>query len=144
MRFTSGSWKKLLFVAISGISLLPASAVAEDARGKFTLGREVRWGVAVLPAGAYSYSVDYAASTVVLRSLNGGPSAIVLASSMSILDSSTTPRLMLKRQGNDWIVTSMVIGGDEELYFAPSSSNRSLREAKRPTKVAVLSTTATP
>ncbi len=144
MRFTSGSWKKLLFVAIGGISLLPASAAAEDARGKFTLAREVRWGMAVLPAGDYSYSVGHAASTVMLRGLNGGPSAIVLASSVSNVDSSATPRLMLKQQGNDWIVTSMVIGGDQVLYFAPSTSSRSLPEAKRPAKVNVLSSTATP
>jgi len=146
MRFTSGSWKKFLFVAISGISLLPTTGVAEDAKGKFTLAREVRWGTAVLPPGHYSYSVEHhAAGTVMLRSLSGGPSAIVLASSVSIVDPATTPRLMLKQQGNDWFVTSMVLGGDgEELYFAPSTSIPSLQEAKRPAKVAVLSSPATP
>jgi hypothetical protein len=144
MRLTSGSWKKFLFVAISAVSLLPAPALAEDARGKFTLAREVRWGSAVLPPGDYSFSVDHAASTVVLRSLNGGPTAIVLASSVSAVDSSTAPRLMLKQQGNDWFVTSMVEGAGEELYFAPSTSTPPLREAKRPAKGAVLSSTATP
>ncbi len=49
MRYTSGSWKKFLFLTLTGFSLLPSAAMAEDARGKFTLAREVRWGSAKLP-----------------------------------------------------------------------------------------------
>lgn len=144
MRFASGSWKKLLFVVISGVSLLPASAVAENARGKFTLARDVRWGAAKLPAGDYSYTFEHhAAETVTVHSLNGGPSAIVLASSVSIVDPATAPRLMLKQEGSDWVVTSMVVGGDgEELHFATKAP--SYQEAKRPAKVAVLSSTSKP
>ncbi|HST10888.1 MAG TPA: hypothetical protein VLL05_10965 [Terriglobales bacterium] len=141
MRFTSGSWKKLLLVAISGLSLLPAPALAEDAKGKFTLAREVRWGVAVLPAGDYRYTIEHE-RTVTLRSLSGGPNAIVLASSVSLVDSAELPHLMLKKQGNDWIVTSMVVGSEgKELYFTPSFSTASMQEARRPTKVALLSST---
>lgn len=141
MRFTSGSWKKLLFVAISGLSLLPAPALAEDAKGKFTLAREVRWGVAVLPAGDYRYTIEHE-RTVTLRSLSGGPSAIVLASSVSLVDSAEAPHLMLKQQGNDWIVTSMVVGNEgKELCFTPSFSAPLMQETKRPTKVALLSNT---
>ena len=74
MRYTSGSWKKFLFLTLTGFSLLPSAAMAEDARGKFTLAREVRWSTAILPAGNYSYSVEHhATGTVMLRSLNGGP-----------------------------------------------------------------------
>ena len=66
MGYTSGSWKKFLFLTLTGFSLLPSAAMAEDARGKFTLAREVRWGSAKLPAGDYSYSVEHhAAGTVV-------------------------------------------------------------------------------
>ena len=50
MGYTSGSWKKFLFLTLTGFSLLPSAAMAEDARGKFTLAREVRWGSAKLPA----------------------------------------------------------------------------------------------
>ena len=48
MRYTSGSWKKFLFLSFTGLSLLPAAALAEDAKGKFTLAREVRWGTSML------------------------------------------------------------------------------------------------
>ena len=143
MRYASGSWKKFLFVVISGVSLLPASAVAEDSRGKFALPRDVRWGAAVLPAGDYSYTVQHhAAGMVTVRGLKGGPSVIVLASSVSMADSTATPRIMLKQRGDEWIVTSMMGGDGEELYFTPSV--HPYPEAKRPTKVAVLSSTAHP
>ena len=144
MRFTSGSWKKFLFIVISGVSLLPTSVVAEDVRGKFTLARDVRWGAAELPAGDYSFTFEHhAGGTVTLRSLSGGPSAIVLVSSVVAVDPTVTPRLTLTQDGNDWIVTSMVVGGDgEEVYFPTKSP--SYQQAKRPAKVAVLSSTSNP
>ena len=146
MRYTSGSWKKSLFIALTGLNLLPSAAVAEDARGKFTLAREVRWGMAVLPAGDYSYTVEHhAAGTVVLRSLSGGPSAIVLASSSSLAASTVLPRLMLVQRGRDWYVTSMIVErGGEEMYFTPLVMAAHLQEAKRPAKVAEVSSNATP
>ena len=146
MRYTSGSWKKFLFLSLTGLSLLPTAAVAEDARGKFTLPREVRWGTAKLPAGDYSYSVvHHATGTVVLRSLSGGPNAIVLASSSSIVDSTAAPRLLLTQRGQEWVVTSMIIGGEgEELYFTPSLPAAIPQEAKRPAKAAEVSSNATP
>jgi hypothetical protein len=146
MRYASGSWKKFLFVVVSAFALLPSTAVAEDARGKFTLAREVRWGTAVLPAGDYSYTVEHhSAGTVVLRSLSGGPSAIVLASSSSLAASTVAPRLMLVQRSRDWYVTSMIVeGGGEELYFTPLATASNLQVAKRPAKVTVVSSNATP
>ena len=146
MRYMSGSWKKFLFIALSGLSLQSSIAVAEDARGRFTLAREVRWGTAVLPAGNYSYSVEHhATSTVLLRSLNGGPNAIVLASSSSIVDSTAAPRLLLTQRGQEWVVTSMIIGDNGEvLYFTPSLPLAIPQETKQPAKVAEVSTNATP
>jgi hypothetical protein len=145
MRYTSGSWKRFLFVALSGLSLLPPAALAEDARGQFTLARKVRWGTAVLPAGDYSYSIEHhATGTVILRSLNGGPSAIVLASSSSIVASTAAPRLLVTQRGHEWVVTSMIIGGEgEELYFTPSVPAIP-QEGKRPAKAAEVSSNATP
>jgi hypothetical protein len=146
MRYTSGFWKELLFLSLTGLSLLSSTALAEDARGKFTLAREVRWGTAVLPAGDYCYSVEHhATGAVVVRSLSGGPSAIVLASSSSILDATAAPRLVLTQRGQEWVVTSMIIGAEgEELYFTPSVPAAIPQEAKRPAKVAEVSSSATP
>jgi len=146
MRYTSGSWKKFLFLSFTGLSLLPAAALAEDAKGKFTLAREVRWGTSMLPAGDYSYSIEHhATGTVMLRNLNGGLNAIVLASSSSIVDSTAAPRLILTQRGQDWVVTSMITRGEgEELYFTPSTPTAIPLEAKQPAKVREVSSNATP
>jgi len=146
MRHTNGAWKKLLFVAVSLLSFLPSAVSAQDAKGKFTLAKEVRWGTAVLPAGEYSYSVERrAAGTVMLRSLSGGPSAIVLSTSSSIVDANAAPRLLLTQHGRNWFVTSMILGGDgEELHFTPHITATPLQDGTVPAKVAEVSSNTTP
>jgi hypothetical protein len=100
----------------------------------------------MLPAGDYSYSIEHhATGTVMLRNLNGGLNAIVLASSSSIVDSTAAPRLILTQRGQDWVVTSMITGGEgEELYFTPSTPTAIPLEAKQPAKVREVSSNATP
>jgi hypothetical protein len=48
MRFMS-SLKNLVFLAVTTMSLLPAPAVSQDASGKFTLTKQVRWGTVLPP-----------------------------------------------------------------------------------------------
>jgi hypothetical protein len=146
MRYTSGSWKKFLLAAVSALSLLPSVAVAQDAKGKFTLAREVRWGTAVLPAGEYSYTIErHAAGTVMLHALSGGPSAIVLPNSSSIVGANSASRLTLTQYGGGWFVTSMTLGGDGEvLYFTPHITSAPPQEAKAAAKIAEVSRNPTP
>ena len=146
MRYASGSQKKFLLFVASLMSLLPSAVVAQNARGKFTLAKQVRWGTAVLPAGEYSYKVErHAAGAVMLRNLNGGPSAIVLSTSSSIADPGAAPRLLLTQHGQDWFVTSMILGGDgEQLHFAPHVTAAALQEARRTPKTTEVSSNSTP
>jgi hypothetical protein len=125
MRFMNGSSKKLLFLAATGMSLFPAPVMAQDASGKFTLTKEVRWGLALLPPGNYSYSIErHAAETILLRSSRGGQSAIVLAASVSTFDPPGASRLVLQQQDGEWFVSSMVLGDfGEELHFTPPSKD---------------------
>jgi hypothetical protein len=143
MRWMSRSWKKLMLVAVSGMSLFPAPLLAQDASGKFTLPREVRWGAVTLPAGPYSYSVErHTAETVLLRSSTGGPSVIVMASSVSTVDAPETSRLVLQQQGGEWFVAAMVLSGDgEELHFTPPPNRTEAAQDAHlhPAKLAVLS-----
>jgi hypothetical protein len=46
----------VLGVLVVGLNAKPASA--QVFRGEFTLPSEVRWGLATLPAGAYSFTLD--------------------------------------------------------------------------------------
>ena len=141
MKGIRNSWRKLLLLAVSGLSLLPAPAMAQDARGKFTLPRQVRWGAVTLPAGQYSYSVTRGVSeTVILHNSTGG-GAIVMASTVSMADSSQAPRILLHNEGAEWFVSSMVLGTDgEELHFsAPSRGSQAVQGAESRAKLASLS-----
>ena len=146
MRYASGSQKKFLLFVASLMSLLPSAVVAQDARGKFTLAKQVRWGIAVLPAGEYSYKVErHAAGVVMVRKMNGEPTAIVLSTSSSIVDAGATPRLLLTQHGQEWFVTSLTLGGDgEQLHFAPHVTAAALQETRRTPKTTEVSNNSTP
>ncbi len=146
MRYTSGSGKKFLLIVIGVLVLMPTLAQAQEAGGKFTLAKQVRWGTAVLPAGEYNYRVErHAAGTVMLHSLTGGPSAIVMSTSSSLASADAAPSLLLTQHGQDWFVTSFILGGDgEELHFTPHIAVVSLPEAKSGPRVADVTTNTTP
>lgn len=112
--------RKLFLAAATALSLLPAPAMAQSPSGKFTLVREVRWGNVVLRPGDYNYSVEHhSAETVLLRNMTNGTGAIVMAASISEIDSPKS-QLVLERNGNDWFVRSLALSGTGEvLYFNP-------------------------
>ena len=140
MRRIGHFWKQLLLLAVSGLSLFPAPAMAQDS-GRFILTRAVRWGMVTLPAGSYSYSVSHApAQTVVLRNA-AGAGVIVMANHVTTVDSSDSPKIMLQRQGGEWFVVSMMLGGaGEELHFAqPSRRSEIARDTESRAKLASIS-----
>ena len=58
-----------LVLALLASCLGAASAKAQEFNGKFTLPFEARWGVATLPAGSYSFTVD--------QTMSGGSLVVV-------------------------------------------------------------------
>jgi hypothetical protein len=124
MRCRNISWRKLLLMAVTGLSILPAPAVAQSASGKFTLVREVRWENVLLPPGNYSCSVEHrSAETVLLHNLTNRTGAIVMATSVSTVDNPTKSQLVLEQKGNQWFVRSLVLSGTGDvLYFNPPAT----------------------
>jgi hypothetical protein len=127
------SWKKLLLMAVTGLSILPAPAVAQSASGKFTLARQVRWGNVVLPPGDYSCSVEHrSAETVLLHNLTNRTGAIVMAASVSAVDNPIASHLVLEQTGNEWFVRSLVLSGAGEiLYFNPPATRTEAAQVAR-------------
>ncbi len=144
MRFTPGiSITKLLLAVATLLSLSASSAVAQEASGKFTLAKEVRWGGAVLPAGDYTYALEHQTGQVLfVRNTNSQTSAIVLVKSASLVNDSGHDRIMLQRSGDDWFVSSMVITslGHELSFGVPSTRTETPKNRPAPAKVAALST----
>jgi hypothetical protein len=116
--------------------------MTQDASGKFTLAREVRWGTAVLPAGEYTYWLEHPAGQVLfVRNTNGKMGAIVLVKSASLVNDSEHNRIVLQRAGDDWFVSSMVITrlGQELSFGAPTARTEAAKNGNTPAKVVALS-----
>jgi len=133
-------WKQLFLLAVSGLSLLPAPAAAQDS-GKFTLPTAVRWGLVTLPAGSYSYSLEHGSTEIVVLRNAKRVGAIVLANSVSAVNPSPSSTILLQQQGGEWFVVSMQLGGEgEELHFAPSSKRSEIaRDTESRAKLASIS-----
>jgi hypothetical protein len=142
MRFFGNSVNKWMFAAISVLALFPASAVASEASGKFTLTREVRWGSIVLPAGDYTYSLEQRGSPVLLlRAASGHPGFLVMARTIESV-ATESDSLVLQRHGDEWFVSEMVVGsvGEELSFAAPETHPVSAhKKGAGPDKIASLS-----
>jgi hypothetical protein len=142
MRFFGNSVNKWMFAAISVLALFPASAVASEASGKFTLTREVRWGSIVLPAGDYTYSLEQRGSPVLLlRAASGQPGFLVMARTIESV-ATESDSLVLQRHGDEWFVSEMVVGSvGEELSFAAPETHpvAAHKKGAGPDKIASLS-----
>jgi len=144
MRFTvSPSITKLLFAMVTVLGVAWVPAMTQDASGKFTLAKEVRWGTAVLPAGEYTYSLERPTGQLLfVRNTNGKMGAIVLVKSASLVNDSEHDRIVLQRAGDDWFVTSMVLTslGQELSFGAPPVRTEAAKNGNIPAKVAALTT----
>jgi hypothetical protein len=142
MRFTiSSSIAKLLFAVVTVLGVASVPAMAQDASGKFTLAKEVRWGTAVLPAGEYTYSLEHPTGQVLfVRNTNRKMGAIMLVKSASLVNGSERDRIVLQRSGDDWFVSSLVVTslGQELTFGAPTARTETAKNGTSPAKVAAL------
>lgn len=143
MRFTIGSSvTRLLFAAVIALVVSSIPAAAQQASGKFTLSKDVRWGSAVLPAGEYTYALQHETGQLLfLRSANGETGAIVLVKSATLVSDLEHDRIVLQRSGDDWFVSSMVISeiGQTLSFGSPGARSEAAKNGAVPAKVAALS-----
>jgi hypothetical protein len=139
MRFSRSSSLKWFIGALGFLMLMGSSAFAQSA-GKFTLDKEVIWGDLALTPGEYAYSLEHHGSSVLLlHGLDGGPSFMVLAKSISTT-SEDADKLVLQRANEQWVVSDFIIGTiGETLSFSTSSPKLVARKSQSPDKLASLS-----
>ena len=105
--------KSVLFaLLVLAIGLALGSSAQAQSMGTFTLPVAAHWGKAYLPAGDYSYSVQFAgASTLVqIRGEKGLPGALILASSLSAPALVNSPnRLTLEKKAGETYVSSLSV-----------------------------------
>ena len=122
MRFLNRAIARSLLLAVAGLSLLPASARAEDACGRFTLAATTYWNQETLPAGRYEYSVDYSGPAAVLTLRNLGVangSYMFLPNSWSPADRAEGDRLELEQVDGKKFVSSVYVHSLEIVFHYP-------------------------
>ena len=96
--------RSLTLVRLGTLTLLAAClsaglAWAQAAAGKFTLPFEARWGLAILPAGDYSFTVDQPGLTSLLTISRGTRSVALIKCQSYSMTSSGASELTVVRDG---------------------------------------------
>ena len=89
---------RLLVLGVVAVGLHAKPASAQVFEGKFTLPSEVRWGLATLPAGQYSFTMDRANPVGLVRVYHG-PRPVALILPQSFCDPNSQRSAMVVEAG---------------------------------------------
>lgn len=71
-------WKTKLFLGVAAMFVAAGSLGAADLAGSFTLPSEVNWGLATVPAGHYTFTLDNPTGTQKIITIRQGSKGIAL------------------------------------------------------------------
>ena len=98
-------------LAFTTLNFAPSQASAQEpAQGKFTLGHDVHWGKALVPAGDYGFAFDPAASPhiLTLSKLNGSHAGFLIMVPMTEDTKSSDVSLLRLRATSDGSYVSIM------------------------------------
>jgi hypothetical protein len=125
-------------LALSSLTLMPALASAQDARGAFTLTHDVRWQNIAVPAGDYKFSVELRGPSemLVLHKVSGGGSGFMIlvndvdGFAPATAAASENGKLTLVSQSGNRYVSAMELPAiGTTLHFAVPAETRELAMA---------------
>jgi hypothetical protein len=125
-------------LALGSLTLMPALASAQDARGAFTLTHDVRWQNVAVPAGYYKFSVELRGPSemLVLHKVSGGGSGfMILVNDVDSMAPATAAasengKLTLVSQSGNRYVSAMELPAiGATLHFVVPSETRELAMA---------------
>jgi hypothetical protein len=127
-------------LAISALTLMPALASAQDARGTFTLTHDVRWQNAAVPAGEYKFSAESRGPSemLTLRKVSGeGSGFMILVNDVdsvaptAVATSENGKLTLVSQSGNRYVSSRELPTIGVTLHFAvPAETNRELALAR--------------
>src|SRR5215472_3796346 len=116
---------------LSAVAVQPSLAVAEEARGAFTLSHDVHLQNTVLPAGEYSFSLRPSGPSEILLLQGTGKtsfSAMVLVNAVETPKPDDTSRLVLvTRNGQSYVSALDLPQYDMLLHFTVPSESKGER-----------------
>ena len=120
-----------LTLALLGVCLSAGPANAQGFTGKFTLPFEARWGMATLPAGDYSFTVD-AKPGGLLQVFRGTRTVALVYAQGWDQKSSGRNALMVVKEGGASIVREVILRDIAlVLYYAPHQVDRGSAQEER-------------
>jgi hypothetical protein len=122
------------------LNLQPALAAAEEARGNFTLTREVHWQKQIFPAGEYAFSVQSMGpnNLLIVRGLSGSHvSAMMVLNDVEWPKPNDSNQLVLVSENGQSFVSALDLPEfDMVLHFkVPSDSEGQRLTAKSAAEV---------
>ena len=118
------AWLRAVVRMAVALTLSASHAGAESSlQHRFKLSSEAHWGLAVLPAGEYSFTLDSVGSfpMVVVRSIDGKCAGMFQAQSITQAKDSEQSVLTLTREGGEMFVSSLAIGEMQVVVPYPQS-----------------------
>jgi hypothetical protein len=120
-----------LTLALLGVCLSAGPANAQGFTGKFTLPFEARWGLATLPAGEYSFSLE-AKPGGLLKVVRGTRTVALVYAHGWDQKSSARNALMVVKEGGASIVREVTLRDIAlVLYYAPHKVPRGSAQEER-------------
>jgi hypothetical protein len=110
---TIGKFSFAVMLLAAGLGLSASSAAAQSiASGTFKLPVQAHWGMAVLPAGDYSFAVEIRGSgpMVSIRTAEGKCAGLFFSRSVTEVAESGSQSLTLTRLGDEAFVSSFHLG----------------------------------
>jgi len=136
---------RVVMVAILAAVFAPQFAHADTAaRGKFTLTSTAHWGRMTLPAGTYSYDVDYRGSVtrIIVSDDSGRTMGVIAPQGASEKPDTNETSIQLSFDGGEGYVSSMTVAdlGLEFHFAAPNGKGvYASKGAGQPAQVAAYS-----
>ena len=125
---------RLLMIALSTLGFTAAFANAQASQGKFKLPVEAHWGLAVLPPGDYTFTLDHATANGMIIVRGQGKAAIIPATAGISLSKITeqSELVLVNRAGRSMylghlgLTLQYRVPKDETRYVSQSAPSRSV------------------
>ncbi len=129
------------FLALTALNFAPSLASAQEAHGTFTLGRDVHWQNASVPAGEYRFSYDPTRPLGVLMLTRMGSASagfIIMVPNTDFAEGSGSARIVLNTSAAATYVTDMQLPefGMALHFNAPRPTERQMAKAATTTMAA--------
>ena len=134
------TFTKKLSLMLSLTAAMTLSALAQDAKVKFTLPHAAQIGEAILPAGQYTIALSVNGSTtaIIAPADRKGSAIFALPVSTDVYASCAASSVSMKRDGVEWSVRSICFADRQvAVYFpAPAAKTAVASAASAPVAIA--------